>query len=409
MSDSSRRIGAGRRWMGCFARSLLCTGLAWSAAAVLMSSTALGFVEEPHTSPNQSTIHYAMTHALAVCAGYGSDADTVATYDQITDRADQTTGYTGNVCDGVAPPTYNDPITAQKKGATLKELVKIGPGGCVSSASLTFPNRGTPGTCYTARTNGYLMFFHFNSALYNQPFAIVQGTNYYQWAWGTVTALVGDRKAFYGGMPGLPLTWKCEATWPNQTINTGATTPGSYQALGIFLHSLADVGSHWDCNTHAYAAVDVDTKLSTPTHHNGVNPHDVCEPTEHTIEFQESGANTPGEYPIYRTLETIVGHSAMTWLWANNRPPAPYDTRPLTPYSFDGLYKYLLQWRTDHPGNFIGKPNTIPNDLNNATYQAMMKQVQGFVFNHTTDSWNQGPARITDAANLEAYCNAHRP
>ncbi len=365
---------------------LLGTGLmVFGAASMLSSGEVRAFSEELFTDPVQSTIHYSLVKALATCAGYEDLAEVVATYSQLTDLTDNE-AYNGSVCGITLPSPPDNPQKAAQSGATLEDLVPGWINGCARWKRVVYPIE-VPGEgmgCFSDRFQAFGVFFHLPTQ--------AQLAKTRTWAFTEGIPLLGDGAAAYGGITQAPLTWQCIARWTDIEIETGNVLSGTPESLGIYLHSLADTGSHHDCIDHVFNGPE---PLDLPTHH-GMWGVDQCSFFHHIDEFQEFETDI-GEAPIYRTLATAVGQDAMEWLYNGN---LPYDND----YDFIGLYKELLAWRDAFPSYFVGRPAPIPMDLDDPDYQAILEMTQHMIVDHSDGGAFLAPLRIEDAQEIQSYC-----
>ncbi len=346
------------------------------------------FSGEPGTVPNQSTIHYSLVRALATCAGFSDeDAEIVATYSELTDLL-QDDGYDGDVCGTTLPLAPDNPVAAARSGAVLTDLIEGPLNGCARWKSKVYPidEPGPGDACFSDRFQAYGVFFHMPSD--------AELENIRTWAFTPGVDLIGDRAAAYGGETEAPLTWQCVARWNDEVIDTGHVESGSLEALGMYLHSRADRGSHFDCYNHA---VSSDEPLDLPTHH-GQWGVDTCSFFHHIDEFEQFSTDL-GEAPIYRTLAAAVGRDAMLWLY-NDNLPYPND------YNFPGLYADLLAWRQTFSSSFSGRPAPIPMDLDDPDYQVILYMIQYMITGHPDGGYLNGPLRQQDALDIQNYCKS---
>ncbi len=358
--------------------------------ALVATATAWAFFEEPELPDdrNESTIHYSLLGALATCAGYEDLAWELATYDQLTDLGTDP-AYDGTLCEGWVPAPPPNPVAAAADGAVLTDLVEGVVNGCASYVPLTFPNdeKGHDPACFTNRFRGTAHFFHFPNEDRLERIR--------DWAFTPGALLYGDIYAAYGGFTALPLTWRCVAEWREQVIDTGPIEGGTIEAFGIYLHSLADHASHFDCIAHTESD---EIALNIPTHY-GQWGSSYCSFFEHYQEL-ETDESELEEAPLSRTLESAVGHEVMEWLYDGE---VPHDY----PYDFKGIYGELLEWRDAHPELFVGKPAPIPADLDNLDYQEIMEMVQGMIVGNAGEGGRyNGMYRIEDANDIAAFCHA---
>ncbi len=377
----SRRSGTGRCRYG-FAAAI-------ALLAAVSTATTWAFFEEPELPDdrNESTIHYSLVGALATCAGYEELAYRVATYDQLTDLGIDPS-YDGTLCEGWVPAPPPNPVAAAVSGAILTDLVDGVINGCASYVPLTFPNdeKGHDPACFANRFRGTAHFFHFPNDDRLERLR--------EWAFTPNVPLYGDIYAAYGGFTALPMTWRCVAEWLEQPIDTGPITSDSLEALGIYLHSMADHASHFDCIEHTESD---EIALNIPTHY-GQWGTSYCSFFEHYQEL-EGDESELDEAPLSRTLESAVGHEAMLWLYDGI---VPHDQ----PYDFSGIYGELLAWRGAHPDLFVGKPDPIPADLDNIDYQEIMEMVQGMIVGNAGEGGRyNGMYRIEDADDIAAFCH----
>jgi len=360
----------------------------------LGSSTALGFGEEPTSefvTPNEphSTIHYELTRALAVCAGYGSSqAETLARYAQLVDQG-SFLAWSENLCQGTLPTAPATANKAKQEGASTSDLVSGRVNGCSRFSQKVFPLDEGQSTCATSRFGGFVDVFHFPTS---GDLDMLQ-----TYAMSTGASLSGMRVATYGGFGPDPLSWRCSARWSSQPINIGSNVPsGSLAALGLYLHSKADSGSHFDCAAHARST---DEALNEPTHH-GLPGVELCAATHHADELTTN--YTPlSETPLWRTYVAVVGINAAEYINDGS------DLAGGTYNSLDGLYEALINYRSQNPTALTFPYQPIPADLNDPNYIEMLTRVQSFLNDNL--GWVNASGRATSAGQLESWCASTVP
>jgi hypothetical protein len=231
--------------------SLLIAGV-----AALISCDAVAFGEERgshiDTQEMTSTHHLYLTRALAVCAGFRSngnadpfhapaDAERIAIADQLSDseRLHHAGGRVSN-CSG---KPYRMP-TASALGCPANSGTRViipVTGEQHMTGLLPLPTWQPEEGCFTSRFGPYSNDFHFPDA---QRVAVLR-----QWAFGDTATLDGTARFTFGGYFDSPWGGDCNAS-RSERIETGAITPGSPEALGIYLHAIGDFHSHSECLAH---------------------------------------------------------------------------------------------------------------------------------------------------------------
>jgi hypothetical protein len=241
-----------------FKRVAAAVGLAILLSAVAVSLVG-AYAEEPipwrdpvtHRVDNSvevSTIHTDITYVLALAAGFSqADSRTLTIWDQLVDtNLISTKDGTFTNCTGTFPPKITHELCkTPQAGDTLYWPNWSNP----SWDALPPQKRGK--SCVTSRYGPFEGFFHFPHRDGGPEVAALKA-----WAWGDKKDLIGYEGYVWGppmsaavpnGM--TPETgffgYTCFYT-KSVKIDTGIR-PGSLQAFGTYLHSLADSYSHQEC------------------------------------------------------------------------------------------------------------------------------------------------------------------
>ena len=259
-------------------------------------------LQREYVSPQVSSVHFDLVGALAIAAGFNvTDAAIIQAYSQATDSGplpeDQPV-YTFDADPDsypVAPPiTQVVPSKICPSPETTAPTVTM---GAANFDMMTCPE------CFTDRFGPYGTFFHMPHDSEDELQAI------HDWAWGLTETLVA--KVTFGYSSTAAFQWQGVSNVYETTpcfvqeyhvVDTGSISPGSVEALGIYLHALGDHWSHKACLEAADAqelpfAAHVTVTGST-------DPLWECRWTQHMVEFGDED-----QYPD--SLRTFTGTLAL--------------------------------------------------------------------------------------------------
>ena len=272
---------------------------------VLLASVTMvaAFAEEPlgfrHpltgevTEEQISTLHYDLTYALALAAGFSiSDSVTLQVWDQLVDS--ETLGATADIsytnCVGEITPAPDPDIVCE---------------GIMHSRVIwpRWEDMQDPERCATSRFGPYSPFFHF-------PRHSEQGLGAMRsWARGTADVLVGYEAYAWGG-PGDMTVMRASCLYTRTIVITTGMDAGSLEAFGTYLHSLADYYSHRECITAMDdLAMPWATHTLTSTPPCDYNPWNPQADDVHGREFGSHGDASRTEEAIQHVYRELVSRS----------------------------------------------------------------------------------------------------
>ena len=235
------------------------TILALGAIAVLVPNRCSGFGEELGLTIGldrqwTSTHHLHLTRALAACAGFGhtaemdplteaKDAERIAIFDALADQetfsVDSALRYT--ICTAAAYPLPYGPhargLSCDDGTRNLLAMPLVTGQGITRLVAWKSGWNASDG-CFTSRYGPYSSLFHFPTDTELESLRA--------WAFGQAERPVGRAQFVFGGP--FSTVWDADCfTERLEAVDTGAVRPGSLEALGIYLHALADRISHGVC------------------------------------------------------------------------------------------------------------------------------------------------------------------
>lgn len=230
--------------------TLLACGL---CLAAWLPAVAAAFGEEHDSALDSdervSTHHLYLTRALAVCAGLPGNgkadpfdqpalAERVAIADQLSDSETLSHAQGSSTLCRAAPYAMPQPaqLGCPAEGGT-RVIVPV-TGVAQISGWLPVPKWDPSAGCFASRFGPYSNDFHFPDAA---RLAVLR-----DWALGRATTLPGTARFSFGGYFGTPWSADCHAQ-RNEVTDTGNVRAGSPEALGLYLHALADAHSHALC------------------------------------------------------------------------------------------------------------------------------------------------------------------
>lgn len=226
-------------------------------AVVLCAGVGLGFGEEPGLGigadqQSSSTHHLHLTRALAVCAGFSHtvsldplvaprDAERIAIFDALTDqehlRGQDGTRY--SLCTAVPYelPTNPAALGCPPESGMVLVMPLVGRAGITALAASRIGWAAERG-CFASRYGPYSSLFHFPTA---DELESLRG-----WAFGDVARPQGRAQFVFGGH--FDLLWNADCYAERiEVVDTGTVGARSLEALGIYLHAVADRASHGVC------------------------------------------------------------------------------------------------------------------------------------------------------------------
>ena len=318
----------------------LTTALIVGASACV--SLVWAFAEEPltfrhpvtgETGPEWeevSTIHNDLTYALALAAGFSiTDSVTLQVYCQLVDSEQIGPGdgvsYT-NCTGGAFYPTPN-PYRPAVCGRDY-----------VQKPWPRWEDMQSSTSCVTSRFGPYSPFFHFPHNNERELGAL------HDWAWGLTTTLRGYEAYAWGG----PTVMTADCLYTRTAIITTGMEPGSLEAFGTYLHSLADYYSHRDC-LDAMDELDMPwaTHPLTSVPACNYNPFSPQPDDVHGREFFTYTDSVRTDEAIQHIYEELVARSLR---YEGEYAPIPMD-RPIsgTQTLSETLHVFVHAWDFEQP------------------------------------------------------------
>lgn len=206
------------------------------ASVMLVSAFAEEHItfRDPHTGEltddEISTIHNDLTYVLALAAGFDvTDSLTLQIWNQLVDSEqlgpDEAISYTN--CLGAFPEPPDPDVVCQ--GKIHNHLIWP-----------MWDKMQDSERCTTSRFGPYSPFFHFPHNNAAELGAL------HDWAWGLTDVLYGY-EAYAWGRPLDMTIMQATCLYTRPVTITMGIAPGSLEAFGTYLHSLADYYSHRDC------------------------------------------------------------------------------------------------------------------------------------------------------------------
>jgi hypothetical protein len=233
--------------------------LVLGAISVILPNRTWGFGEELGLTVGldhhrTSTHHLHLTRALAACAGFShteemdpligaQDAERIAIFDALADQETFSVSSALRYTICTAPP-YPLPYGPHARGlncddATRNDLaMPLVTGQGITRLAAWKSGWNASDGCFTSRYGPYSSLFHFPTG--------AELKSLRAWAFGQAKRPVGRAQFVFGGF--FSTVWDADCFAERiEEVETGAVREGSLEALGIYLHALADRFSHGVC------------------------------------------------------------------------------------------------------------------------------------------------------------------